>query len=1057
MRLEQQYFGFQTARHWVVIGLLWILSYSAHSTSTIPAACEGVKEGLIACYPFDGNTSDLSGKNYHGVATNITYVTGQTGQAAHFDGKTSYVEIANNPDLNSQQISFSAWVKPVIELNSQANLYNHHIIFNTEYQYELAIFNQPAENKLKAGELSFSLTTAWEWKTTGYFPTPNKFTHIALVFTKEKVAKLYVDGKVVKEEKYSSPLDVSHNLCMRIGARHCPNLADYFFNGDMDEFRIYNRELSETEVKQLAGVAEPVPPVPSTANLCNLVPDNLVTCYPFNGDTNDYSGNNNHAKILQADQSVLVVLTEGRHNIPNSAYKFSGNSHNKIIGIKELNFSLTNAMTISTWFKTTAHANFDGIINLHSRIDQVNCCQYRMMLDPNLHPFYDAGDHADQTVSNFTFKPDTWYHYTMVVRGGDAAEIYVNGELIAKSNAGVPQTLPNGKFLFIGSDGFIEKGQRDLHSFEGVVDDLLIYKKALSADEVKRLYNAPPDQTDQKEEKIASCEGVKDGLVACYPFDGDSNDLSGKNYHGVPKNLSYTQGKIGQAAHFDGKSSYVEIANNPDLNSQQISFSAWVKPVIELNSQANLNNHHIIFNKELQYELAIFNRPAENNLRAGELSFSFISHWGWITTGYFPTPNKFIHVALVFTKENVAKLYVDGKVVKEEKYLSPLGASRNFCMRIGARHCPDLAGAFFNGDIDEFRVYNRELSETEIQQLASASTGGIESKPVEPPVVKYTVSVTKSGDGKGEVQAEDLGLKCGALCQYDYPSGSKVKLIAFPLQKHYLKEWTGDCSGTNQNVTITVDKAKNCTAIFMPEQAPPPPPPVVFNVVVTKTGMGDVKTADNSIDCGATCQHGYTANSNVNLTATPVAGHLFKEWGGDCTGNNPVITLTVDKAKNCAATFAQQQAAPVPNAPSQLCMALTGTYGQDRVGYCNDYTFEGNNLPCVIHKGGEIIADECAQAQLQPKPLANKVLPYAKHAFMGKNFSAATPRCDSSVEFSAENKIKAPANMAFVCVRYEKAAGSNSFYYGLAFVNDAQILSYKFETTPDRCIGNCPK
>ena len=125
----------------------------------------------------------------------------------------------------------------------------------------------------------------------GYFPTPNKFTHIALVFTKEKVAKLYVDGKVVKEEKYSSPLDVSHNLCMRIGARHCPNLADYFFNGDMDEFRIYNRELSETEVKQLAGVESipapvnnsiannSIPTVPSTANLCNLVPDNLVACY----------------------------------------------------------------------------------------------------------------------------------------------------------------------------------------------------------------------------------------------------------------------------------------------------------------------------------------------------------------------------------------------------------------------------------------------------------------------------------------------------------------------------------------------------------------------------------------------------------------------------------------------------------------------------------------------------------------------------------------------------------------------------------------------------------
>jgi hypothetical protein len=1047
--------------------LLWVLSF-AHSVSAAPpAACEGIKDGLIACYPFDGNTNDLSGKNYHGVAKNITYVAGQMGQAAHFDGKTSYVEIANNPDLNSQQVSFSAWVKPEVVLNSQTNLYNHHIIFNKEYQYELAIFNRPAENNLQAGELSFSITSNWGWITTGYFPTSNKFVHVALVFTKEKIAKLYMDGKVVKEEKYSSSLDVSHNLCMRIGARHCPDLADYFFNGDMDEFRIYNRELSETEVKQLAGVAEPVPPVPSTANLCNLVPDNLVACYPFNGDTNDYSGNNNHAKILQVEPNALIALTEDRNNFPNSAYKFVGGNVNKIgTSLKDTNFSITNAMTISTWFKTTAHANFDGIVNLHSRIDQISCCQYRMMLDPNSHPFYDAGDHVDQTVNNFTFKSDTWYHYAMVVRGDGAAEIYVNGELISKSDAGVPKTLPDGRFLFIGTDGFLEKAKRDPHVFEGIVDDMLIYRKALSADEIKRLYNAPPDQTAQKVEKVASCEGVKDGLVACYSFDGNSNDLSGKNYHGVPKSLSYTQGKIGQAAHFDGKSSYVEIANNPDLNSQQTSFSAWVKPVIEPNPQAEPFDHRVIFSKELQHFLALFTMQKPQyeygvysiaKTNAGELSFAMGSQWAFAPSDYFPVSNKFIHIVLVYTKDNVAKLYIDGKLVKEHKYPKPIPVNNN-CLRIGARgFCSQAANYFFNGDIDEFRIYNRELSETEIQQLASVNTGGIESKPVEPPVVKYTVSVTKTGDGKGEVQAEDLGLKCGAVCQYDYPSGSKVKLLAFPLQKHYLKEWTGDCSGTDQNVTITVDKAKNCTAVFMPEQAPPPPPPAVFNVVITKTGMGDVKTADNSIDCGATCQHGYTANSTVGLVAVPAAGYTFKEWSGDCTGNIPAILLTVDKAKNCAATFAQQQAAPVPNAPSQLCMALTGTYGQDRVGYCNDYTFEGNNLPCVIHKGGEIIADECAQAQLMPKPLANKVLSYAKHAFVSKNFSATTPRCDGSVEFSAENKTKAPANMAFVCVRYEQAAGTNSFYYGLAFVNDAQILSYKFETTPDRCIGNCPK
>lgn len=1071
MRLEQ-HFCFQTARHWISIGLLSILSYSAHSSATIPTACEGIKEGLIACYPFDGNTNDLSGKNYHGVPKNITYAEGKVGQAARFDGKTSYVEIANNPDLNSPQISFSAWVKPTINVNKQGNPVGHGMIFNKELQYELAIFEEDSPPKpIKGGEFSFAFGNNWDWMPApGAFVPPNKFVHVALTFTKERTAKLYVEGKLIREQQYANPLG-ANALCVRIGARNCPspNPSLSFrdmFEGDIDEFRIYNRELSEIEVKQLAGVADPVvPPVPS-ASLCKVVPKDLLACYPFDGDTNDYSGNHNDAKILQADLSVPVTLTESRHNIPNSAYKFSGNSHNKILQIlKEENFSLTNAMSISLWFKTTAHANFDGIINFHSRIDENNCCQYRMMLDPNLHPFYDAGDHADQTINNFTFKPDTWYHYVMVVRGGDAAEIYVNGELIAKSNAGVPQTLPNGKYLFIGSDGFIEKGGRDLHSFEGVVDDLLIYKRALSAEDVRWLYYVAPQKiaAPQTAGSIpASCQGVKEGLVACYSFDGNTNDLSGKNYHGVPKNISYTEGKIGQAARFDGKTSYVEIANNPDLNAPQISFSAWVKPTLRLNGQGENVGYGFILNKELQYELAIVgDNNAAKQIKAGELSFALGGNWDWLAVpGSLLPPNEFVHLALTFSKEQIARLYMGGKLVKEQKYANPLGAS-NYCLRIGARNCPNPAAylvdrEMFGGDIDEFRIYNRELSEAEVKQLA-----GIDTKPVEPPVapvVKYTVSVTKTGEGKGEVQAEDLGLKCGPLCQYDYPSGSKVTLMAFPLQKNYLKEWMGDCAGTNQNVTITVDKAKNCTAIFMPEQEPTPPPPASFNVVVTKTGTGDVKTSDNSIDCGATCQHSYTANSSVNLTATPAAGHVFKEWGGDCAGNTPVVALTVDKAKNCAATFVQQQQqpAPTPTTPSQLCFGVTGTYGQDRAGYCNDYTFEGNNVPCLIFKNGELIAGECAQDQLAPKPLANKVLPYAKQASVGKNFSAAMPRCDSSAEFGTE-KTAASSSIAFVCVRYQKTVGSNSFYYGVALVNNSQILSYKFETSADTCVGNCAK
>jgi len=148
---------------------------------------------------------------------------------------------------------------------------------------------------------------------------------------------------------------------------------------------------------------------------------------------------------------------------------------------------------------------------------------------------------------------------------------------------------------------------------------------------------------------------------------------------------------------------------------------------------------------------------------------------------------------------------------------------------------------------------------------------------------------------------------------------------------------------------------------------------------------------------------------------------------------------------------------PKPNntAPSQLCFNVTGTYDSERAGYCNDFSFSAGNVPCVTVGNGEVSAGECVVDKLTPRPAPTKQLTYTAQAVVGKNYSAGTPRCDSSTEFYPTNKTKVPDNMAFVCLRYEREAGS--FYYGVALINNAQVLSYKLETTADKCVGNCPK
>jgi len=145
-----------------------------------------------------------------------------------------------------------------------------------------------------------------------------------------------------------------------------------------------------------------------------------------------------------------------------------------------LDFSSTNEMSIEAWFMLTGHSGYDGVVSLND-----GSCAYRLMVDPDLHPFYDPGAHHDQVVGSYTFALNAWYHYVMTVKGGGNAVIYVNGEPISTSPSGVPATLPDGSDILIGA------GEAPgVHHLCGIIDEVRVYNRALSAVEVKARYEA---------------------------------------------------------------------------------------------------------------------------------------------------------------------------------------------------------------------------------------------------------------------------------------------------------------------------------------------------------------------------------------------------------------------------------------------------------------------------------------------------------------------------------------------------------------------------------------
>jgi uncharacterized repeat protein (TIGR01451 family) len=78
----------------------------------------------------------------------------------------------------------------------------------------------------------------------------------------------------------------------------------------------------------------------------------------------------------------------------------------------------------------------------------------------------------------------------------------------------------------------------------------------------------------------------------------------------------------------------------------------------------------------------------------------------------------------------------------------------------------------------------------------------------------FTLTVSTAGGGTGAVTSDPAGINCGRDCTENYGQGTLVTLAAHPGAKSFLATWSGDCSGTEQTTTVTLDSDKTCTAAF---------------------------------------------------------------------------------------------------------------------------------------------------------------------------------------------------------------------------------------------------
>jgi len=311
---------------------------------------------------------------------------------------------------------------------------------------------------------------------------------------------------------------------------------------------------------------------------------------------------------------------------------------------------------------------------------------------------------------------------------------------------------------------------------------------------------------------------LEDGLIANYSCDGNMQDKSG---HGndavVNKVVTYVEGKSGQAAKFtDG---YAEVPNTKDFafNNQSITFSAWTTiahnykyvyiPFISL-GRADGDWIHLGKNRGGLANSGVFmeivGKATTNSIENGEeLLRKYQNSW--------------LHVVGVIDYENrVAKLYLNGQLQDTAELRDSFRVASEAKLRIGYS-VDELDGKIYygyqSGLMDDVRIYNRAITDAEIQLLYTGDTV--------PPT--YHLSVNKTGDGN----------VTGAG---DYEANSSVTLTAAVANANsQFIGWSGDCSGTANSTTLLMNADKTCIASFTAKSCdnsnpfltscPPPPPP----------------------------------------------------------------------------------------------------------------------------------------------------------------------------------------------------------------------------------------
>jgi len=662
--------------------------------------------GLIGYWTFDsadmtgGTVWDRSGQGNHGNAVNIStstfYTRGKLGQALQFDGVNDYINVPASVGINDlSTLTVCTWLNP-----SASAVHDSVLVRKTDGStlgWDFYLYTEVAGGGTGLGTLFRGGGGVDYIENRTKIVPHDTWSHVCMVQDGDGSAnmKLYVNGATVG-------ISTSGNTGTRVSDASVSLRINSNTKASMDDVRVYNRVLSTEEIRRLynAGTSK-----------FNTAPSNpsldagLTGWWTFDGvDTSsgtimDRSGRGNHASMRNmATATAFVIGKKGQ------AIALDGVNDYVDTTRPLSNFITASEHTISlhAYFKGRVASDGDrqGIISDTGGIVYVE--------RDNV---FGVAESIKAPGCETSVLRDYWIHIIQVHKGGIITTHYNNPDG-SRSSCSFSQ----GDFSPLTGNLRIGISTTD-SEFEGLVDDVRVYNRGLSAAEIDQLF----DQTSAKMNTSVTnaLTGPGSGLVGWWTFDGPDMvggtvmDRSGRGNHGDMENMAtssaYAIGRMGQALNFDGNNDgvYFPVSSpllSPGTGDFTVTAWAYLKGPFE--------SSHVYSDIGTAGSVSL----SFGTLARGSCNYSDGTNNSNATgavNGF--TTGRWYHVACV-KKGTMAYLYRDGELdgSTDNPSLGSVNANGVWQPVIGSY----VTGAnVLPGSIDDVRIYNRALSPDEIRKL----------------------------------------------------------------------------------------------------------------------------------------------------------------------------------------------------------------------------------------------------------------------------------------------------------------------------------------------------